>query len=467
MFSDADALLEKPVFSSSDQMPGPSVVDLATNDAEDTQIRNDEQVARSLQEAFNRDFDRETSHLLGSVDCSTIDDQAGILKVLEEKVIREKESLFLVVRRGAPLERVLNLWRRESRKISPEHELRIKFLGEQGIDSGALTKEFLTLTIADIGKKFFPNGSPVHSTNDVQNGNFKTCGEIAATSLAQGGPPPCFLAECVYNTLVLESDIDFTSVSPEQHLTSTEQVLLHHIQSNVMDHQDTIIEHGYTGVIDKEHLHSITASIVVSMLSRRTLCLKEFKKGLQLYGLSGLISRYSQVTRGLFVMGQQQKVDANYLVSLMAPEFSPEGSSRRLKEEEIMDNFQDFLISLEDEVITGYTEAIACNTDDDADQCTNDDQETETFSIPDLTPAGVLGWLTGQKHRDIGKTDRAITVKFDHECLIRNPEHRLCFPYVGACGQTITFPVCHMAGFDKFKEIFLLAFCKGQTFAMR
>ena len=90
MFSDADALLEKPVFSSSDQMPGPSVVDLATNDAEDTQIKNDEQVARSLQEAFNRDFDRETSHLLGSVDCSTIDDQAGVLKVLEEKVIRER-----------------------------------------------------------------------------------------------------------------------------------------------------------------------------------------------------------------------------------------------------------------------------------------------------------------------------------------------------------------------------------------
>ena len=132
-----------------------------------------------------------------------------------------------------------------------------------------------------------------------------------------------------------------------------------------------------------------------------------------------------------------------------------------------MDNFQDFLISLEDEVITGYTEAIACKTDaDDPDQCTSNDQEIETFSIQDLTPAGVLGWLTGQKHREIGKTDLAITVTFDHDCLKRNPEHRLCFPYVGACGQTITFPVCYMAGFDKFKEIFLLAFYKGQTFAM-
>ena len=70
---------------------------------------------RSLQEAFNRDFHRETSHLLGSVDCSTIDDQAGVLKVLQERAIREKKSLFLVVRRGAPLERVLDLKRRESK----------------------------------------------------------------------------------------------------------------------------------------------------------------------------------------------------------------------------------------------------------------------------------------------------------------------------------------------------------------
>ena len=64
-----------------------------------------------------------------------------------------------------------------------------------------------------------------------------------------------------------------------------------------------------------------------------------------------------------------------------------------LKEEEIMDNFQDFLISLGDKVTTGYTGAITCNTGDGADQCTNYDQEIETFSTPDLTPAEVLGWL--------------------------------------------------------------------------
>ena len=164
-------------------------------------------------------------------------------------------------------------------------------------------------------------------------------------------------------------------------------------------------------------------------------------------------------------------MDANYLFSLMAPEFSPQGSSRQHNEEHIMDYFQDLLLSLADDQITGYTEAIACNVEEELDvpdqSPTGEHQESETLSTQDLTPAGVLGWLMGQKHREISKTDLGITVKFDHECLKHNPDHKLCFPYVGSCGHTITFPVSHLESFEQFKEIFLLAFCKGQTFAMR
>ena len=254
-------------------------------------------------------------------------------------------------------------------------------------------------------------------------------------------------------------------------LTSTERGLLQQMQSNVLDQQESIIDHGYTGVIDEAHLDSITASIVVSILSRRALCLKQFKQGLHLYGLSDVISRYPALTRSLFVMGQQQKVDANYLFSFMAPEFSPQGSSRRHNEENIMDYVQDLFLSLEDDQITGYTEAIASNVEEELDvpdrSPTGEHRESETFSTQDLTPAGVLGSLAGQKHREIRKTDRGITVQFDHECRKRNPNHKWCFPHVGACGRTITFPVSHLESFEQFKEIFLLAFCKGQTFAMR
>ena len=345
----------------------------------------------SLHEEFNREIsvsDLELSQLHEGIDHqSAIDDQAGIVKGLEGKVLREKESLHIVLRRGTPLERVLNLWRREAPKVSPEQEPRIKFLGKDGIDLGALATEFLTSTVQYIGTKLFPNGNPVHSTNDIQNGNFQACGEIVATSLAQGGPPPCFLAECVYDTLILEGDIDFTSVSPEQYLTSTERGLHQQIQSNVLDQQESIIDHGYTGVIDEAHLDSITASTVVSILSRRALCLKQFKKGLQLYGLFDVISRYPELTRSLFVLGQ--KVGTNYLFSLMAPKFSPKGSSRRHNEEYITDYFQDLPLGLEDDQITGYTEAIAWNLEEELDvpdqSPTGEHQESETFSTQDDT----------------------------------------------------------------------------------
>ena len=84
---------------------------------------------------------------------------------------------------------------------------------------------------------------------------------------------------------------------------------------------------------------------------------------------------------------------------------------------------------------------------------------------PDLTPAGVLGWLTGQKHVPLNGEKLDITVNFDHDCLTRNESHNICFPIVGVCGRVVTLPVAHMKKSDEFKHVFILAFCNGQSFA--
>jgi hypothetical protein len=47
----------------------------------------------------------------------------------------------------------------------------------------------------------------------------------------------------------------------------------------------------------------------------------------------------------------------------MCPQYSPEGSSKRVHEDKIMDNIQDFLFGLEDESVTGYAEAISWAAD--------------------------------------------------------------------------------------------------------
>ena len=58
--------------------------------------------------------------------------------------IDHNDQFFLVIRRGATLERQLTIWDRQSKKKSPTMKLMVHFAGEKGIDSGAIHKEFLT-----------------------------------------------------------------------------------------------------------------------------------------------------------------------------------------------------------------------------------------------------------------------------------------------------------------------------------
>ena len=75
-----------------------------------------------------------------------------------------------------------------------------------------------------------------------------------------------------------------------------------------------------------------------------------------------------------------------------------------------------------------------------------------------------MPWLTGQKHKPLNGELIAIQVKFDHNCLMRNPKHTRCFPQVGAYGKVLTLPVTHMKIAEEFNATFLLALSKGQSF---
>ena len=88
----------------------------------------------------------------------------------------------------------------------------------------------------------------------------------------------------------------------------------------------------------------------------------------------------------------------------------------------------------------------------------------ETLLEADLSVGGIMGWLTGQKHKPMFEEKLTIYVHFDHECLQRNPSHTVCYPLVGACGNDLTLPVAHMNS-KEFKNIFVTAVCNGQQFA--
>ena len=70
-----------------------------------------------------------------------ISDTFSVISTISQAVDKSEQS-FIVIRRGAPLQRTLAIWKREV-KNNPcflKRLLRVHFSGEQGIDSGALAK---------------------------------------------------------------------------------------------------------------------------------------------------------------------------------------------------------------------------------------------------------------------------------------------------------------------------------------
>ena len=232
--------------------------------------------------------------------------------------------------------------------------MRVHYSGEAGIDTCAMFQEFLSKAIADMGREMFPDGSPTDSTYHVQNGNYRTCGEIVAVSLSQGGPPPCFLEQYVYESLFKSPNM--VNIK-EADLTTKEQNLVNDMRNNYKRYTYTILEHSYNGKVDEKHVDDIVRSLKVSLVNRRLLYMKEFLTGLSLYGLADLVTSNPSAFQLLFVNGsfkQQLTSHANYLLSLMKPQYSLPGSSRRQVEENVMDHFQECLNLFEDSELVGY-----------------------------------------------------------------------------------------------------------------
>ena len=105
-------------------------------------------------------------------------------------------------------------------------------------------------------------------------------------------------------------------------------------------------------------------------------------------------------------------------------------TSKRVFEESIMDNFQDFLNTLEDESICRNAEAIAWKDGNPSEQVSDVGEElgeNSQFQMANLNPAGVLGWLTEQRHISLNGDTMKISVQFDHDCLARNPHTQFVF----------------------------------------
>jgi hypothetical protein len=200
----------------------------------DLTCESDENIARELQIKFDMemhdipihmdDTDEKGKEYEEIESTENVKDSTSVLKLIENKVIQSGQ-FFLTVRRGESFERMISLWKRESKKSSPEKVLRVQYCGERGIDTGAMSQEFLANTIRYIGKAMFPDGAPINSMSHVHNQYFHTCGQIVAVSLAQGGPTPNFMDGSVYQLMVKVDEIDINNLS-DVHFTNKDKKML-------------------------------------------------------------------------------------------------------------------------------------------------------------------------------------------------------------------------------------------------
>lgn len=140
------------------------------------------------------------------------------------------------------------------------------FIGEAGIDTGALKKEFLTDMISGIERRFFEGPesqgkNPKYSLSDLDNESFRTIGEIISVSLAQGGPAPAFFKEWGYNFLCT-GEMDFSSLSKEDVADQDSSILISNVENaadtqSLLQWADEIINCGYTSKITQDKKESI------------------------------------------------------------------------------------------------------------------------------------------------------------------------------------------------------------------
>ncbi|XP_041861401.1 G2/M phase-specific E3 ubiquitin-protein ligase-like [Melanotaenia boesemani] len=296
---------------------------------------------------------------------------------------------------------------------------------------------------------------------DYQDCNFKTCGELLATSLAQGGPAPNFLTRWCYHFLC-HGEI-LSDGGPDEVTAPDIKSLIERVENAeeevLMDLSDAIMACGYRGPINIGTKEAITQAITLHAKVRLIPILNQLHEGLKLYGLDDFLKHHRQMCQQLFVPGHLNEVDSNFLLRALCPDFSEKGSVRRQREMKVINFLQDFLQNLED-----MEEANS-----------KEDEEINPGSCESRVPGTTGGgkrisvqsffqWVTGQAHIPLIETEREafkIMVAFDHDCDSHYGAHSLCYPIVNACAVGITFPVRHASTYSDFENNLTTAICHG------
>lgn len=91
----------------------------------------------------------------------------------------------------------------------------------------------------------------------------------------------------------------------QKHLTATDFQLIKSIRENLSSHHDMIIDLGYTARILEAHIEEIINSVIIGIIMKRVVFLKEFMKGLNQFGVADAIKSRPEAFKSLFTREAQ------------------------------------------------------------------------------------------------------------------------------------------------------------------
>lgn len=90
---------------------------------------------------------------------------------------------------------------------------------------------------------------------------------------------------------MVDLDVDVKKFD-EKYFIKNDLQLIQFIRENLSSYYEIIIDYGYIGIIDEVYMDEIVNFVIISIIVKRVVFLKEFLEGFKLFGVVDVIKRY-------------------------------------------------------------------------------------------------------------------------------------------------------------------------------
>ncbi|KAK0138681.1 G2/M phase-specific E3 ubiquitin-protein ligase [Merluccius polli] len=430
-----------------------------------TDIEEDEEI----EEAIRRSLLEESVQSLQDsrfAESLSKEEMTGIVKAHSERVVTEAFRP-IYISRG-------NVWTTALRQFSRRKFTQCTDLlyvtfasdegtNEDGADLGGPRREFFRLLVKAIFKESGAfeeslNGfTPRMNISHVQNGVYRTIGQMMSTIIVQGGEPPALLSPLVVDYL-LTGSIFQLKVTPDDVADMVLREALKKVdQALTTDELEQAVEccdswryqlEGLPNPVSMDNKDAfVQNAILFYVLIQRQSCYDQLVEGLKYYEVLPLLKERPCLRVLLHMPKEPSDVPADVVATLLKPNYSVLGSNRRPTEELMVVKFREFLHCVQEKELGEHLNARNLT-------------EAEKVFILTLNPGHILAFATGSSKVPAIGFSPSPKLTFVHD----DTKH---LPIAHTCSNELQIFVNrkNLADDNEFDYIFLVALMNGSTFS--